>query len=171
MPPRPHGLAGPRLVRRVQRKPSRDVRYQDAEVHRMDDADRVDAPLRRAVRRTRVCVDGGHGQRSRGPAERRDRRIHGVHVASPDQRPTRRGAEVRAALEPGARRSAWEYVDPDRTARTVGAKGARSAIGAMGAMRNDGTARTHLTRRRFLEQLGAVGGSSLVMTAMNSWDL
>ena len=28
-----------------------------------------------------------------------------------------------------------------------------------------------LTRRRFLEQLGAVGGSSLVMTAMSSWDL
>jgi len=28
-----------------------------------------------------------------------------------------------------------------------------------------------LTRRRFLGQLGVVGGSSLVMTAMNSWDL
>jgi monoamine oxidase len=28
-----------------------------------------------------------------------------------------------------------------------------------------------LTRRRFLGQLGAVGGSSLVMTAMSSWDL
>jgi monoamine oxidase len=28
-----------------------------------------------------------------------------------------------------------------------------------------------LTRRRFLEQLGIVGGSSLVMTAMTSWDL
>src|SRR4029453_7129881 len=28
-----------------------------------------------------------------------------------------------------------------------------------------------LTRRRFLEQLGAIGGSSLVMTAMSSWDL
>jgi monoamine oxidase len=28
-----------------------------------------------------------------------------------------------------------------------------------------------VTRRRFLEQLGLVGGSSLVMTAMNSWDL
>ena len=28
-----------------------------------------------------------------------------------------------------------------------------------------------LTRRHFLEQLGAVGGSSLVMTAMTSWDL
>jgi len=28
-----------------------------------------------------------------------------------------------------------------------------------------------LTRRRFLEQLGAVGGSSLIMTAMTSWDL
>jgi monoamine oxidase len=28
-----------------------------------------------------------------------------------------------------------------------------------------------LTRRRFLEQLGAVGGSSLVMSAMTSWDL
>jgi monoamine oxidase len=28
-----------------------------------------------------------------------------------------------------------------------------------------------LTRRRFLEHLGAVGGSSLVMTAMTSWDL
>src|SRR5262245_9268925 len=49
----------------------------------------------------------------------------------------------------------------------------------MGAMRNDGngtsrtncTSRTSLTRRRFLEQLGAVGGSSLVMTAMSSWDL
>src|ERR1700752_548476 len=27
------------------------------------------------------------------------------------------------------------------------------------------------TRRRFLEHLGAVGGSSLVMTAMSSWDL
>jgi len=27
------------------------------------------------------------------------------------------------------------------------------------------------TRRRFLEQLGLVGGTSLVMTAMNSWDL
>ena len=27
-----------------------------------------------------------------------------------------------------------------------------------------------LTRRRFLEHLGAVGGSSLVMTAMTSWD-
>jgi len=27
------------------------------------------------------------------------------------------------------------------------------------------------TRRRFLEQLGLVGGASLVMTAMNSWDL
>src|SRR5262245_62613803 len=31
--------------------------------------------------------------------------------------------------------------------------------------------RAVLTRRRFLEQLGAVGGSSLVMTAMSSWDL
>lgn len=28
-----------------------------------------------------------------------------------------------------------------------------------------------LTRRRFLEQIGAVGGSSLVMSAMSSWDL
>src|SRR6187402_1986086 len=28
-----------------------------------------------------------------------------------------------------------------------------------------------LTRRRFLEQLGAVGGSSLVFSAMTSWDL
>jgi monoamine oxidase len=28
-----------------------------------------------------------------------------------------------------------------------------------------------VTRRRFLEQLGLVGGASLVMTAMNSWDL
>ena len=28
-----------------------------------------------------------------------------------------------------------------------------------------------LTRRRFLGHLGAVGGSSLVMTAMTSWDL
>src|SRR5712691_13095902 len=28
-----------------------------------------------------------------------------------------------------------------------------------------------LTRRRFLEQLGVVGGSSLIMTAMTSWDL
>ena len=28
-----------------------------------------------------------------------------------------------------------------------------------------------LTRRRFLEQLGLIGGSSLVMTAMSSWDL
>jgi monoamine oxidase len=28
-----------------------------------------------------------------------------------------------------------------------------------------------LTRRRFLEQLGVVGGSSLIMTAMSSWDL
>jgi monoamine oxidase len=49
-------------------------------------------------------------------------------------------------------------------------------MGAMGAMRHDGngtsrTPRTDLTRRRFLEQLGAVGGSSLVMTAMNSWNL
>jgi monoamine oxidase len=31
--------------------------------------------------------------------------------------------------------------------------------------------RPALTRRRFLEHLGAVGGSSLVMTAMTSWDL
>ena len=31
--------------------------------------------------------------------------------------------------------------------------------------------RPALTRRRFLERLGAVGGSSLLMTAMNSWDL
>src|ERR1051325_6132787 len=30
---------------------------------------------------------------------------------------------------------------------------------------------TVLTRRRFLEQLGALGGSSLVMTAMSAWDL
>ena len=28
-----------------------------------------------------------------------------------------------------------------------------------------------LTRRRFLEQLGLVGGTSLVMSAMTSWDL
>lgn len=34
-----------------------------------------------------------------------------------------------------------------------------------------GTAFPALTRRRFLEQLGAVGGSSLVMSAMSSWDL
>src|SRR5882672_7169814 len=32
-------------------------------------------------------------------------------------------------------------------------------------------ARAVLTRRRFLEQLGAVGGSSLIMTAMTSLDL
>jgi monoamine oxidase len=31
--------------------------------------------------------------------------------------------------------------------------------------------RSVLTRRRFLEQLGVVGGSSLVMTAMSSWEL
>lgn len=30
---------------------------------------------------------------------------------------------------------------------------------------------SHRTRRRFLEQLGAVGGSSLVFAAMTSWDL
>lgn len=34
-----------------------------------------------------------------------------------------------------------------------------------------GRMRPALTRRRFLEQLGLVGGSSLVMTAMNSWEL
>ena len=28
-----------------------------------------------------------------------------------------------------------------------------------------------LTRRTFLEQLGAIGGSSLVMTTLSSWDL
>jgi len=33
-----------------------------------------------------------------------------------------------------------------------------------------GAAPVH-TRRRFLEQLGLVGGASLVMSAMNSWDL
>jgi monoamine oxidase len=33
------------------------------------------------------------------------------------------------------------------------------------------SARPILTRRRFLEELGVVGGSSLVMTAMSSWDL
>src|SRR5690349_11739290 len=32
-------------------------------------------------------------------------------------------------------------------------------------------ARPALTRRRFLEQLGLVGGSSLVFSAMTSWDL
>ncbi|MEO8679390.1 MAG: FAD-dependent oxidoreductase [Vicinamibacterales bacterium] len=32
-------------------------------------------------------------------------------------------------------------------------------------------ARPALTRRGFLEQLGAIGGSSLVMSAMSSWDL
>src|SRR6202050_4524212 len=31
--------------------------------------------------------------------------------------------------------------------------------------------RSALTRRRFLGHLGAVGGSSLVMTALSSWDL
>lgn len=31
--------------------------------------------------------------------------------------------------------------------------------------------RTALTRRRFLEQLGAVGGSSLVFSTLTSWDL
>jgi len=35
----------------------------------------------------------------------------------------------------------------------------------------DLTARSPLTRRRFLEQLGAVGGSTLVFSAMTSWDL
>ena len=33
------------------------------------------------------------------------------------------------------------------------------------------TASHALTRRGFLHQLGAIGGSSLVMTAMSSWDL
>jgi monoamine oxidase len=33
------------------------------------------------------------------------------------------------------------------------------------------TSRPALTRRSFLEHLGAVGGSSLVMTALSSWDL
>lgn len=33
------------------------------------------------------------------------------------------------------------------------------------------TSNAALTRRRFLEQLGLVGGTSLVMTAMSSWDL
>ena len=38
--------------------------------------------------------------------------------------------------------------------------------------KNDSTfTQAPLTRRRFLEQLGMVGGSSLVMTAMNSWNL
>src|SRR5262245_33795463 len=31
--------------------------------------------------------------------------------------------------------------------------------------------KSSLTRRRFLEQLGLVGGSSLVFSAMTSWDL
>lgn len=37
--------------------------------------------------------------------------------------------------------------------------------------RQGSSAASALTRRRFLEQLGAVGGSSLVMSAMSSWDL
>ena len=41
------------------------------------------------------------------------------------------------------------------------------------AIRSRGSSRSprSLTRRRFLEHLGAVGGSSLVLTAMSSWDL
>ncbi|MGC4081440.1 MAG: FAD-dependent oxidoreductase [Vicinamibacterales bacterium] len=37
--------------------------------------------------------------------------------------------------------------------------------------KNPSTSTDVVTRRRFLEQLGMVGGSSLVMTAMNSWNL
>ncbi len=37
--------------------------------------------------------------------------------------------------------------------------------------RHSTASRPALTRRRFLEQIGAIGGSSLVMTAMSSWDL
>ncbi|MFN7918323.1 MAG: FAD-dependent oxidoreductase [Vicinamibacterales bacterium] len=37
--------------------------------------------------------------------------------------------------------------------------------------KNQTSASGVVTRRRFLEQLGMVGGTSLVMTAMNSWDL
>ena len=37
--------------------------------------------------------------------------------------------------------------------------------------RSHRTTRPALTRRTFLEQLGAIGGSSLVMTALSSWDL
>ncbi len=40
----------------------------------------------------------------------------------------------------------------------------------MSKPRSSATA-TALTRRRFLEQLGAMGGSSLVMSAMTSWDV
>ena len=36
---------------------------------------------------------------------------------------------------------------------------------------NEPTSSSAVTRRRFLEQLGLVGGTSLVMTAMNSWEL
>ncbi|MFN7983640.1 MAG: FAD-dependent oxidoreductase [Vicinamibacterales bacterium] len=38
-------------------------------------------------------------------------------------------------------------------------------------MASGSTTNVALTRRRFLEQLGLVGGTSLVMTAMSSWDL
>src|ERR1700740_46174 len=38
-------------------------------------------------------------------------------------------------------------------------------------MSTTGSSRSALTRRRFLGHLGAVGGSSLVMTALSSWDL
>ena len=40
-----------------------------------------------------------------------------------------------------------------------------------GSAATAGQAQPSLTRRRFLEQLGAVGGSSLVFSAMTSWDL
>jgi monoamine oxidase len=37
--------------------------------------------------------------------------------------------------------------------------------------KNSTSSQAVVTRRRFLEQLGMVGGTSLVMSAMNSWDL
>ena len=156
---------------------------------------RVDAGIRAlhahplcmdAERRLAATRDGADLDQS-GAVCRSGRRRLGTHQSA-DARVRRRGRQPArfASAVPGTDEVCHRH-DPQRQRATPPASRARpcsahgstrqniSAARGVPERRRPLTARhvmrPPLTRRRFLEQLGAVGGSSLVMTAMSSWDL
>ena len=74
--PRPDGLAGPPVVRRIQGQPHRDVRHQDREVPGMGNSHAVLGSLRRYARQERRSVDRINELGSRGAARPQDRENH-----------------------------------------------------------------------------------------------
>ena len=112
---RPHGPAGPAVVRRISRQHDRHVRYQDRAHPRVGDASAVEQSLRCRAGQERLRLDRRHDQRLCRAAEYQDGGIQSVPAAADHQHSPGEHRQHDQTADVLGRQQSWSGDHQDRT--------------------------------------------------------